>query len=50
MSGTMKELLKVDFGAPLHSFVICGELHCVEEEMFEVYRVGKSNDSQQASS
>eukprot|EP01102_Stenamoeba_stenopodia_P005787 TRINITY_DN16511_c0_g1_i1.p1 TRINITY_DN16511_c0_g1~~TRINITY_DN16511_c0_g1_i1.p1 ORF type:complete len:300 (-),score=90.62 TRINITY_DN16511_c0_g1_i1:18-851(-) len=45
VSGTMKELLEIDFGAPLHSFVICGDLHCVEEEMFNMYRVENSQST-----
>merc|ERR1719468_627247 len=30
VSGTMKELLTVDFGAPLHSVIIPGEMHELE--------------------
>lgn len=40
-SGTLRELLQVDFGKPLHSMVICAKkLHTVEEEMYEFYRNG----------
>jgi diphthine synthase len=38
MSGTMQELLTADFGPPLHSFIIPGELHPLEEEMLAFYR------------
>ncbi len=37
ISGTMEELLKVDFGGPLHSLVIPGECHFIETEMLEFY-------------
>ncbi|KAN0003805.1 hypothetical protein ACTFIZ_009966 [Dictyostelium cf. discoideum] len=42
VSGTMKELLDVDFGAPLHSFIICGDMHFIEREYFETFRVKKN--------
>mmetsp|Transcript_29788 Transcript_29788/g.41141 ORF Transcript_29788/g.41141 Transcript_29788/m.41141 type:complete len:285 (+) Transcript_29788:121-975(+) len=38
VSGTMQELLAVDFGPPLHSFVIPGEMHPMEEEMLGFFR------------
>ncbi|KAJ0963169.1 hypothetical protein J5N97_028296 [Dioscorea zingiberensis] len=38
-SGSMTDLLNVDFGAPLHCLVIVGETHPVEEEMLEFYKV-----------
>ncbi|KAK8935998.1 putative diphthine synthase [Platanthera zijinensis] len=37
VAGSMKDLLNVDFGAPLHCFVIVGDTHPVEEEMLEFY-------------
>jgi diphthine synthase len=39
LSGTLDELKDVDFGGPLHSMVICGELHPLEEEMIEHFSV-----------
>ncbi|KAJ6851604.1 putative diphthine methyl ester synthase [Iris pallida] len=39
VAGSMKELLEVDFGAPLHCLVIVGETHPVEEEMLEFYAI-----------
>mmetsp|Transcript_29006 Transcript_29006/g.55629 ORF Transcript_29006/g.55629 Transcript_29006/m.55629 type:complete len:283 (+) Transcript_29006:42-890(+) len=39
ISGTMQELLTTDFGAPLHSFIVPGEMHPMEEEMLAFYRV-----------
>ena len=33
--GTAKELLEKDFGEPLHSLIIPGKLHFVEEEALE---------------
>lgn len=39
VSGTLEELLKVDFGKPLHSLVIpAPSLHHTEKEMFDFYR------------
>jgi diphthine methyl ester synthase len=37
VSGKASDLLKEDFGAPLHSLIIPGKLHFVEEEMLENY-------------
>lgn len=37
VAGSMKQLLTVDFGAPLHCLVIVGKTHPVEEEMLEFY-------------
>ena len=36
--GTVKELLNIDFGAPLHCLIITGNLHFMEEESLETYR------------
>ena len=41
VSGTMQELKDVDFGAPLHSVVIAGDMHPLEEEMYNYYRLRK---------
>jgi diphthine methyl ester synthase len=38
VSGELKDFLDIDMGAPLHSFIICGELHPIEEEMYEFYK------------
>jgi diphthine synthase len=38
-AGTINELLRQDFGAPLHSFIVCGELHEVELEVIREYLV-----------
>ncbi|KAL7161255.1 hypothetical protein ACSBR2_041827 [Camellia fascicularis] len=40
VAGSMKQLLSVDFGAPLHCLVIVGETHPVEEEMLGFYTLG----------
>jgi diphthamide biosynthesis methyltransferase len=31
--GTLEELLRVDFGPPLHCLAICGDLHVLEQEV-----------------
>lgn len=38
VAGPMRRLLDVDFGAPLHSLVIAGELHPIEQEMLQLLR------------
>ncbi|KAK9108733.1 hypothetical protein Sjap_016793 [Stephania japonica] len=42
VAGSMRELLAVDFGTPLHCLVIVGETHPVEEEMLNFYSLKKS--------
>ncbi|CBI19846.3 hypothetical protein AAG906_018242 [Vitis piasezkii] len=46
VAGSMRQLLKVDFGAPLHCLVIVGKTHPVEEEMLDFYKLkGESAES-----
>ncbi|PSR99597.1 Diphthine methyl ester synthase [Actinidia chinensis var. chinensis] len=40
VAGSMKQLLMVDFGEPLHCLVIVGETHPVEGEMLGFYTLG----------
>ena len=40
-AGTMNELLEVDFGGPLHCFVICGDVHELEMEYLKTFMVDK---------
>ncbi|BFG19247.1 hypothetical protein CerSpe_055210 [Prunus speciosa] len=44
VSGKMKQLHFVDFGAPLHCLVIAGKTHPVEEEMLDIYKINEEND------
>lgn len=37
--GTLGELLGVDFGAPLHCLVIPGDMHILEKEYVDSYRI-----------
>jgi diphthine synthase len=39
--GTLAELREIDFGAPLHSLVLCGEIHPLEREYLEYLKPGK---------
>jgi len=40
VSGKIKDILKVDFGAPLHSLIVCAPtLHSMEKEMMEFYSI-----------
>jgi diphthine synthase len=42
VSGTMEELLHVDFGEPLHCFIICADdVHFMEKELLDYFHVGK---------
>lgn len=38
-AGSMRELLTLDFGPPLHCLVIAGEMHPIEQEMFDFFAV-----------
>ena len=38
VAGTMAELAHVDFGPPLHSLIIAGETHVIEEEILAQFR------------
>ncbi|CAA2993587.1 probable diphthine methyl ester synthase [Olea europaea subsp. europaea] len=44
VAGSMKQLLTIDFGPPLHCLVIVGDVHPVEKEMLEFYTFGKSSN------
>lgn len=37
-SGTLKELMTVDFGAPMHALIFPGKLHFIEEEALRLWR------------
>ena len=39
VSGTLEELRTVDFGKPLHSLVIVGEMDSIEAEMVEIFKI-----------
>jgi diphthine synthase len=39
VAGTLQELQEVDFGEPLHSLIVCGELHELELEVLKEYLV-----------
>jgi diphthine methyl ester synthase len=39
VAGNMKDLLTVQFGPPLHSLVIAGDMHVIEEELVAQYRL-----------
>ncbi|KAL3634244.1 hypothetical protein CASFOL_021298 [Castilleja foliolosa] len=45
VAGTMKQLLAVDFGDPLHCLVIVGDTHPVDEEMLKSYKIGTSSNN-----
>ena len=34
VSGTMKSFIGMDLGEPMHSFIICGDMHEMEKEMY----------------
>jgi diphthine synthase len=39
VAGTLEELTKVDMGGPLHSLIICGDLHDLELEVLKEFLV-----------
>lgn len=41
-AGTLEELRKYDFGGPLHSMIICGDLHDLEMEVLKEYLIDES--------
>lgn len=43
-AGTLAELVQVDFGGPLHSMVLCGEMHDLEKALFDRMRVDLSKE------
>ncbi|KAL6504724.1 hypothetical protein OROHE_023482 [Orobanche hederae] len=43
VAGSMKQLLDVDFGSPLHCLVIVGDTHPLEEEMLQFYKIDTSS-------
>ncbi|XP_057977512.1 probable diphthine methyl ester synthase [Malania oleifera] len=46
VAGSMRQLLVVDFGAPLHCLVIVGQTHPVEEEMLSFYALKGESSSE----
>lgn len=43
VAGTLKELAEVDMGEPLHSLIICGELHDLEFEVVKEFLIEGSS-------
>ncbi|KAL6780002.1 hypothetical protein ACKKBG_A14620 [Auxenochlorella protothecoides x Auxenochlorella symbiontica] len=39
VAGTLAELVEVDFGAPLHSLILAGDMHHIELEAWERHRL-----------
>lgn len=46
VAGSMQQLLDVDFGPPLHCLIIAGDVHVIEEEILQFYRVGAAAAAQ----
>lgn len=46
VSGTLAELVCADFGGPLHSLVMCGELHELELAFMDTMRAPKVTEAQ----
>lgn len=42
ISGSLEELLTVDYGPPLHSLVVPGELHVMEQELLATFACNES--------
>ena len=49
VSGSLERLSKDDvderLGAPLHSLIVCGELHDLEREFFEHFHIDKDKEN-----
>mmetsp|Transcript_90283 Transcript_90283/g.135366 ORF Transcript_90283/g.135366 Transcript_90283/m.135366 type:complete len:296 (-) Transcript_90283:62-949(-) len=43
VAGTLEELKEIDMGGPLHSLIICGELHDLELEVLKEFLVAGSS-------
>lgn len=41
VAGTLQELMDVDFGAPLHSFVLPGRMHFLEADILRGFAVNQ---------
>jgi diphthine synthase len=39
VSGTLAELLRVDFGEPLHCLALCGTTHPLEDDVLDLFKV-----------
>mmetsp|Transcript_10502 Transcript_10502/g.18558 ORF Transcript_10502/g.18558 Transcript_10502/m.18558 type:complete len:309 (-) Transcript_10502:24-950(-) len=49
ISGTLSDMLVADFGGPLHSLVLTGEVHHIEEDMLKFYEYkGPSTETSSA--
>eukprot|EP01095_Lingulamoeba_sp_RSL-Kostka_P012171 TRINITY_DN477_c3_g1_i1.p2 TRINITY_DN477_c3_g1~~TRINITY_DN477_c3_g1_i1.p2 ORF type:complete len:318 (+),score=137.12 TRINITY_DN477_c3_g1_i1:52-1005(+) len=49
VGGTFKQLLEVDFGEPLHSFIVVGDTHFLEDEIFGYYCLPKKDNDDEES-
>ena len=43
VAGTLQELTNIDMGGPLHSLIICGDLHDLELEIIKEYLIENSS-------
>ena len=41
ISGTLEELRKAEFGEPLHSLIIAGDMHPLEQQAFDNFKLNK---------
>lgn len=37
ISGTLESFVSRDMGEPMHSFIICGQMHEMEQEMYKFF-------------
>ncbi|CUG05304.1 diphthine synthase-like protein, putative, partial [Bodo saltans] len=42
VAGSLEELLAVDFGEPLHSLIVAGDIHECEEDHVKLFRSTKA--------
>jgi diphthine methyl ester synthase len=34
---TLKEMSDIDMGSPLHTLIVCGDLHVMEKEVLDIF-------------
>ena len=49
VAAPLAQLAEVDFGAPLHSLILAGDMHVVEEELLADFRLPRAQQGQAGS-
>jgi diphthine methyl ester synthase len=43
VSGPLKDLLHVNFGAPLHTLILAGDMHFLEKEHVDLWKTSEKH-------